>query len=61
MAVVVYNMNTVEVMEEILKEYGMTMKKGEGLMPAKINNGGFPCDYSPYDFFRQCLYKTGCK
>lgn len=56
-----YGKDTIQVMEELLQNYRLTMKKGEGIIPAKINNGGFPCDYSPYDYFRQCLYKTGCK
>ena len=56
-----YNKDTVQLMEEILKDYGITLKKGQGLKPAKINNGGFPCDYSPYEYFRQCVHKTGCE
>lgn len=60
MAVDPYEKDTVQLMEEILKEYGLEIVKGKNLKPAKINNGGFPCDYSPYDYFRQCLHKTGC-
>jgi hypothetical protein len=37
-----YGKDSVQLIEELLKEYGIELKKGKGLVPSKVNNGGFP-------------------
>jgi hypothetical protein len=42
MAVNPYGKDTIQLIEEILKEQGIQLEKGKGMKGAKINNGGFP-------------------
>ena len=42
MSVDTYGKDSVQLIEELLKEYDIELKKGKGLKPSKVNNGGFP-------------------
>lgn len=61
MSVDPYGKDSIELAKEILERFGLKADIGPGLQPSKINNGGFPVDYCPYDYFRLLVHKTGCK
>lgn len=61
MSVDPYNKNSLELAKEVLKRFGLVPDVGPGLQPSQINNGGFPVNYCPYDYFRLLVNKTGVK
>lgn len=56
-----YGENSLELAKKILERFGLKADVGPGLQPSEINNGGFPTNYRPYDYFRQLVNKTGVK
>ena len=42
MSVNPYGKDSVQLIEALLKEIGIALRKGKGLLASKINNGGFP-------------------
>lgn len=61
MSVDPYNQNSLEMAVKILERFGLVPDVGPGLQPSSINNGGFPVNHTPYDYFRLLVNKTGVK
>lgn len=60
MAVNPKNKDSVELIEELLKSKGLTMEKGKGLKPSKINNAGFTAaNYSTRQWLEYLTNRTG--
>ena len=61
MSVNPYDKNSLDLAKELLERFELVPDIGEGLQHSKINNGGFPVNYRPYDYFRLLVNKTGVK
>lgn len=52
--------DSMQLIEEMLKKKGLTLKKGKGLKPTKIKNGGFTAaNYSSRQWIEYLVNRTG--